>query len=48
MKKQFIIEESDGKFSVSILKEGYNIIEETIYDSELAKAILAAIEEARR
>lgn len=48
MRKHFIIEEINGELAVSVLQQGYNIIEETIYDPELAKTILAAIEEARR
>lgn len=48
MKKHFIIEEINGELAVQILQTGYNIIEKTIYDPELAKSILAAIEEAQR
>lgn len=45
-KKHFIIEKIDGELAVVILKDGYNIIEKTIYNPELAKNILGAIENA--
>ena len=45
-KKQIIIEEIDGELAVQILQPGYNIIEHTLYNPELAKTILEAIEEA--
>ena len=48
MKKHFIIEEIDGELAIVLLKDGYNIIDKTIYDPELATTILAAIEEAQR
>lgn len=48
MKKHFIIEEINGELAVVILKDGYNIIDKTIYDPELAATILAAVEEAQR
>jgi hypothetical protein len=47
MKKHFIIEEINGELAVSVLKDGYNIIEKTIYDPQLAATILAAMEEAQ-
>jgi hypothetical protein len=48
MRKHIIIEEIDGELAVQILQTGYNIIEKTIYNPELAKSILAAIEEAQQ
>lgn len=48
MKKHIIIEEIDGELAVQILRTGYNIIEKTIYDPELAKTILDAVKEAQR
>lgn len=48
LKKRFIIEEIEGELAVVLLKDGYNIIEKTIYDPELAATILAAITEAQR
>ena len=45
-KKHIIIEEIDGELAVQVLKLGYNIIEHTLYNTELAKTILKAIEEA--
>lgn len=47
MKKHIIIEEIDGELAVQVLQTGYNIIEKTIYDPELAQMILQAIEEAQ-
>ena len=43
--KHIIIEEIDGELTIQILKPGYNIIEHTLYNPELAKTILEAIEE---
>ena len=45
-KKHIIIEEIDGELAVQVLEPGYNIIEHTLYNPELAKTILEAIEEA--
>lgn len=45
MSKQFIIEEINGELAIQILRDGYNIIEKTIYDAELAKSILKSIED---
>lgn len=47
MRKHIIIEEIDGELAVQILMAGYNIIENTIYDPELAQSILNKIEEAQ-
>ena len=44
-KQQIIIEKIDGELAVQILQPGYNIIEHTLYNPELAKTILDAIEE---
>ena len=46
MKKHIIIEEIDGELAIVILRNGYNIIERTLYKPELAKTILDAIKEA--
>ena len=40
---EFIIEEIDGKMAITVLKPGYNIIQETIYNDRKAKAILKSI-----
>lgn len=48
MKKHIIITEVNGELAIELLRDGYNIIEKTIYDPELAKTILAAIEKAQR
>lgn len=45
LKQQIIIEEIDGELAVQVLEPGYNIIERTLYNPELAKTILDAIEE---
>lgn len=45
-KKHIIIEEVDGELAVQVLETGYNIIEHTLYNPELAETILEAIEEA--
>lgn len=44
-KQQIIIEEIDGELAVQVLEPGYNIIKHTLYNPELAKTILDAIEE---
>lgn len=46
MKKHFIIEEIEGELAISVLQDGYNIIEKTIYDSKAALTILDTIKEA--
>ena len=46
MKKHIIIEEIDGELAIQVLQTGYNIIERTLYNPELAKTILDGIEEA--
>ena len=46
LKKSFIIEEINGELAISILRDGYNIIEKTIYNPKLAAKILAEIAEA--
>ena len=44
MQKTLIINQSkDGGYFIDILREGYNIIEKTIYNEELAQNILQAI-----
>jgi hypothetical protein len=48
MRKHIIIEEIDGELAIQILQTGYNIIETTIYDPELAQMILQSLEEAQR
>lgn len=48
MKKHIIIEEVNGELAIQILKQGYNIIEKTIYDPDLAQMILQALEEAQQ
>lgn len=45
-KRQIIIEEIDGELAVTILQKGYNIIERTLYEPELAQQILDKIKEA--
>ena len=40
-----IVKNNDGLF-VQILKNGYNIIEQSIYDPELAEKILKLVKEA--
>ena len=42
-----IIEEDDGK-AIEILYNGYNIIQETIYDDELAAQILELVNDNRQ
>ena len=44
--KHIIIEEIDGELAVQVLEPVYNIIKHTLYNPELAKTILEAIEEA--
>lgn len=46
MRKHIIIEEIDGELVVQVLQTGYNIIEKTIYDTELAQSILNQIDKA--
>lgn len=46
LKKHIIIEEIDGELAVQILEPGYNIIERTLYNPELAKIILDEIKKA--
>lgn len=50
MRKHIIIEscEQDGEknYTIDVLKDGYNIIDFTICDDELAEKILEAIEKA--
>lgn len=43
MKKQFIIEEVNGELAISVLQDGYNIIEKTIHDPKAAQSILDTI-----
>ena len=45
-KKCFIIEEIEGELAIVVLKDGYNIIERTLYKPELAKQILNDIKKA--
>lgn len=42
------IVESDGENAIEILYNGYNIVQETIYDNELATEILTLIRETRQ
>lgn len=51
MRKHIIVEsyeQEDGEkyYIIDVLKDGYNIIDFTIYDDELGKNILEAIEKA--
>ena len=46
-KRHFIIEEVEGELAIVVLIEGYNIIERTLYEPELAKEILDKIEQAK-
>ena len=43
-----IVELDDGEPAVDILYNGYNIIQETIYDSEIANKILELVRENRQ
>ena len=47
IKRIEIVKNNDGLF-IQILRNGYNIIQNTIYDAELAEKILKLIEEAER
>lgn len=47
-KKRIIIEEIDGELAITVLQDGYNIIDYTVYDPEFAKQILDKIEEAKQ
>jgi|MucameStandDraft_1065616.scaffolds.fasta_scaffold00051_124 hypothetical protein len=42
------IVEFDGENAIEILYNGYNIVQETIYDNELATEILTLIRETRQ
>ncbi len=42
------IVEIDGENAIEILYNGYNIVQETIYDNELATEILTLIRETRQ
>lgn len=44
-KRRIIIEEIDGELVLTVLQKGYNIIDFTIYESELAQQILDKIAE---
>lgn len=44
-KRTIILEEIDGELVLTVLKPGYNIIDFTIYESELAQQILDKIAE---
>ncbi len=46
-KQHIIIEEIDGELAIEILKPGYNIIEQTIYNQGAAKRILEIIDGAK-
>lgn len=45
-KQHIIIEEIDGELAIQILKSGYNIIERTLYNPELAQKIVNDIKKA--
>ena len=47
IKRIEVVKNNDGLF-IQILRNGYNIIESTIYEPELAKKILKLIEETER
>lgn len=45
-KRHIIIEEIEDELAITILQKGYNIIERTLYEPELAQQILDKIKEA--
>lgn len=48
MKKTIIIREEDGDIAIDVLKDGYNIIERTIYGAEdLVKPLLDYLKEVQ-
>lgn len=44
-KRRIIIEEIDGELALTVLQPGYNIIDFTMYEPELAQQLLDKIEE---
>lgn len=43
--RRVIIEEVDGELVITVLKKGYNIVDFTMYEAELAQQILDKITE---
>jgi hypothetical protein len=39
-KRRIIIEEIDGELAITVLQKGYNIVDFTMYEPELAQQIL--------
>lgn len=44
-KRRIIVEEIDGELAIAVLREGYNIVDFTMYEPELAQQILDKIAE---
>lgn len=44
-KRRVILEEIDGELAITVLQKGYNIIDFTMYEPELAQQLLDKIKE---